>query len=313
MQTLNASLRLTHYLENNQTFPSHEDLLPHLEAEQDQHRLDLKALEEGGEVALGWRSEFLYRDRFNLAAADKDLVADGPAGPAAPAPIGGPFAVAWRNYMKSVFQKGFMYRLSCKPSVVLYIAENKTLSGKEDRMYQGEALGRKMAVVFFEDAEGGLVRRVNREGLAMEQQLLSLAELLQTIGGVELPADPERTAATTELLLESHYQHLELLRFTCTLEVAAPEVHVFSLEEQVNAEAAYALELPPDQRTKMVLARSLQQNHELNPEETLQGAWSLGLAELRLRGAHLFPAAPAPPAPAGRGRGARRGRGRGLS
>ena len=78
----------------------------------------------------------------------------------------------------------------------------------------------------------------------MEQQLLSLAELLQTIGGIELPADPERTAATTELLLESHYQHLGLLRFTCTLEVAAPEVHVFSLEEQGNAEAAYALELP---------------------------------------------------------------------
>ena len=114
-------------------------------------------------------------------------------------------------------------------------------------MYQGEALGRKMAVVFFEDAEGGMVRRVKRKSLAMEQQLLSLAELLQTIGGIELPADPERTAATTELLSESHYRHLELLRFTCTWEAAAPEVHVFSLEEQGNAEAALALELPPDQ------------------------------------------------------------------
>ena len=147
--------------------------------------------------------------------------------------------------MKSVFQKGFMYRLSCKPSVALYIAENKTLAGKEDRTYDGEALGRKLAVVFFEDAEGGLVRRVKRESLAMEQQLLSLAEVLHTIGGVELPADPGRTAAATELLLESHYQHLELLRFTCTLEVAAQEAHVSSLEEEGNAEAAMALELPP--------------------------------------------------------------------
>ena len=60
--------------------------------------------------------------------------------------------------MKSVFRKGFMYRLSCNPSAVVYIAENKTLSGKEDRTYEGEALGRKMAVVFFEDAEGGMVR-----------------------------------------------------------------------------------------------------------------------------------------------------------
>ena len=118
MQTLNASLCLTHYLENNQTCPSHESLLPHLEAERDQHRLDLKALErleEGEEVALGWRSEFLYRDGFNLAAADRDLVADDAGGPAAPVPIGGPFAVAWRNYMKSVFQKGKMYKNSCRP------------------------------------------------------------------------------------------------------------------------------------------------------------------------------------------------------
>jgi hypothetical protein len=98
------------------------------------------------------RSEFLYRNRFNLAAADRNLVADDVAAPAAPVPVGGPFALAWRNYMKSVFKKGFMYRLSCKPSVVLYIAENKTLAGKEDRTYEGEALGRKLAVVFFEAA-----------------------------------------------------------------------------------------------------------------------------------------------------------------
>ena len=51
--------------------------------------------------------------------------------------------------MKSVFQKGFMYRVSCNPSVVLYVAENKTLAGKEDRAYEGEAMGRNMALVFF--------------------------------------------------------------------------------------------------------------------------------------------------------------------
>jgi hypothetical protein len=58
IQTLNASLRLMHYMEHNQAFPSHEDLLPHLQAEREQHRVDLEALaalapEE--EVALGWR------------------------------------------------------------------------------------------------------------------------------------------------------------------------------------------------------------------------------------------------------------------
>ena len=60
MPPLNASLRLTHYLENNQALPSHEDLLPNLEAEREQHRVDLQAMErlEGDEeVALGWRSD----------------------------------------------------------------------------------------------------------------------------------------------------------------------------------------------------------------------------------------------------------------
>ena len=80
------------------------------------------------------KSEFLYRERFNLARTHRDVLVDvASAASAAPAAAGGPFAVAWRNYMRSVFQKGFMYRLSCKPSAILYIAENKTLAGKEDR------------------------------------------------------------------------------------------------------------------------------------------------------------------------------------
>ena len=41
-----------------------------------------------------------------------------------------------------------MYKLS-SPSAVFYIAENNALVGKADRAYEGEALGRKLAVVFF--------------------------------------------------------------------------------------------------------------------------------------------------------------------
>ena len=77
-----------------------------------------------------YRSEFLYRERFNLPGHRADVLDAGPGPPPVPAPVvGGPFAVAWRNYLKAVFQKGFMYKLACNPSVVLYIAENKTLAG----------------------------------------------------------------------------------------------------------------------------------------------------------------------------------------
>ena len=68
MQTLNAGLRLERYMENNQAFPSHEELLPNLEAEREQHRADLGALEteeEGEEVALGWRYDHTTMHRMH--------------------------------------------------------------------------------------------------------------------------------------------------------------------------------------------------------------------------------------------------------
>ena len=192
-----------------------------------------------------------------------------------------------------------MYRVSLKPSVVLYVAENKTLAGKEDRAYEGEALGRRLALVFFEDCDGGLVRRVDRGTLGMQQQLLTLAEILQTIGGVHLPPHAERTVAETELLLESHYQNLEIIRFECTHEPAAPHVHMYTLHDEAHAETAYCMSLNADQRTKMVLARALQRNDALREGETLQKAWGESLATLRGRTAHLFPPPAAPAVPPG--------------
>ena len=131
-------------------------------------------------IALGWRREFIYRERLGLSSRDSDLIVDGPPVHVAPA-VAASSAVAWRNYLKLVFQKGFMYRISYRPSVIIYVSENKTLAGKEDRFYDGDALGRKLVITFFEDADGGLVRRVDQEGFALRPQLLTVAEVLQTL------------------------------------------------------------------------------------------------------------------------------------
>ena len=130
--------------------------------------------------------------------------------------------------MKSVFKKGFMYKLSGK---LFYIAENKTLAGKEDRQYEGEAVGRKMAIIFFETAPGGMAVPTH-----MNQHLLSLAELMQEVGGCVVPPDPHRTAGDTELLLEAQYQDKELLRYKCMIEPEAPDLHTNSLHEEEPAE-----------------------------------------------------------------------------
>ena len=55
MHSLNSCLRLTHFLEHNQSFPSSDELFPNLQAERVEHQLGLEALEEAGDVAPGWR------------------------------------------------------------------------------------------------------------------------------------------------------------------------------------------------------------------------------------------------------------------
>ena len=70
--------------------------------------------------------------------------------------------------------------------------------------------------------------------------------------------------------MELHYQNLHIARFTCTLQPEAPEVHVYSFSDEVDAEEAMALEIAPDARTKMVLVRSLQRAEALQEDETLE-------------------------------------------
>ena len=78
--------------------------------------------------------------------------------------------------MKSVLHKGFMYQISEKPDTYIYVSENKTLAGKEDKALVGEATGRKLVVSFFELLDG-LAHRVDREGCTLRPQLLTLAEI----------------------------------------------------------------------------------------------------------------------------------------
>ena len=155
----------------------------------------------------------------------------------------------------------------------------------------------------------------------MKPQLLTTAELLQTCG-FALPADPERTSAEAELLLEAAYENLDIKRFAGNLEAGAAEVHTYSLADEQSAEEGHAAELAPQSRTKMVLARCLHRNEALEDGETLQTLWPQALATLQERATPFRVAPPAPLAPPvppalagarGRGRGRGRGRARGRA
>ena len=178
------------------------------------------------------RSAYVYQARFNLN--DLRLIhddADALAAPVALLPVATPFDTAWRNYLKLlVFEKGFMFRVGASPTY-LYVVENKTLPGKEDRSYEGEAVGRKLTLAFFEDTDAGLVRRVDRSTSGLSKQLLNVAEVLQSLGVVALPPDPNRTSAESELLYELAYRDLEVRKYRCTVEPAAG-VHLYELGDE---------------------------------------------------------------------------------
>ena len=153
---------------------------------------------------------------------------------------------------------------------------------------RGEATGRKLVVSFFETLHGALVRRVRRSGDSLHPQLLTIAEILQACG-LLLPPDPDRSSAAVELVLEARYQDLDIQRFTCQLDECALEVHTYRLSGEVLAEAAMTAEQKEGQRTKMMLARTLQRHGTLMPGETLQSTYALPLKTLVARAGPLLP------------------------
>ena len=93
--------------------------------------------------------------------------------------------------------------------------------------------------------------------------------------------DPSRTSAQTELLLEAKYLHLELRCHKGWPAPQAKDLNSYFLEGDENAEEALVEDLQPEDLTKMALARTLQRNDRLNPNETLRAAWAAKLDTLR--------------------------------
>ena len=263
------------------------------------------------------RSEWAYRERLGLAPGDHHLVADvEPRAVRAPRVLGtGPFVSAWRNYMKTLLKPTCFYAFEAKPDVLFYILENKTLAGREDRSEEGhqEAPGRKVTLCFFARVAElpGHVRHAVRGSSALTPSLLTLAEILHTVG-LGPPLDPEKGAAEQEILAEALYDTWPLLRYDGE-ETEGPERLLFLLGEGSNTEDAYLGDTGRT-LTKMTLARCLQRNGALGAGESLNSAWNQTLARLQARAAAWLPVVAPPAAPpaarGGRG-GAARGRGGG--
>ena len=309
MQALNAELRLRHYLEHNLEPPDFEDLNTHLIAERQDVRQRLQTLTDSKDIALGCRSSWIYRARLNLSAAEHRLVEalHDPTSTTGSEQYG----IAWRNYLRQVLTKDFIYTVSFKPSVFLYVVDNKIVAGREVRDGKVEALGSKLVFGLFEAMPGEphLFRRVHREIVGMRQDLLTLAELLATLG-CSLPEGLDLSANAREQMLEAYFQNLTISKWRVEEEVYHEEPLIFAITDEQDAEDAMAFKADAQACTKMTLARLMQRNDGLGEGQSLQDAFKLSKEDLIARSAHLFPAPVVEgPPPGPRGRGARGGRG----
>ena len=72
--TLNGSLRLMHYMENNPRFPRDDELLEHLETERAEHNIARHTLLAEEEVALGLRHMYPYIHMYTYIHIAKCIV-----------------------------------------------------------------------------------------------------------------------------------------------------------------------------------------------------------------------------------------------
>ena len=311
---LTAFLKCTSYLEKHDgEFPPDESLEEHLEASRAQLRWDYNEACQAEDLAPGWRQEMVWAGRFNLRSEDHGPL-EAPPQPAAPRQDTS-FGARWRNYIRTILRRGHWYAFASCPSVYFYVSENKVVAGRGSRG-EGEAVGRNLAVAFFEPlgtagpGEPRIVRRVLREDLSMKPRLLTIAELMSNCG-ILLPIDASRTAAESELALEEAFARSDLRKFTGHLETEAEEVHVYSLADEVPAEAAFLESEPIENLSKMALARLLELREEGGRRELFAMTWEALRARADM-GA-LDGAAGPPPQPGrrARGRGGKGAKGRG--
>ena len=301
LPSVNAFLRCTRFLEQHGgEFPSPEDLGPWLEAEQAHLRRARAAIDAEDEIAPGWRHRAVYLERFNLRAADLDLLG-GEGAPLELVSYRTSYQTSFSVYLRNTFQAQRFHQVpGVSTNLWVYVLDTKTLAGREPRDAL-DAQARPMVVSFFErdpsaDAMSLVVRRVNREADGMVTSVITAPELLVHLG-YPAPVDPNMSAADKELALEQAFLDLQTLVYMEATPLADQgQIHVYKLENAHDSEDAFMEAMPLAEHTKFSLARTLERRHGWD-KRTLQAQ----------RKAELLAHFPGEAPDAGRGRG--RGRG----
>ncbi len=136
-------------------------------------------------VAPGWRAAFPYLERFNLRAADLNLLGDMDPDEAI-VHFRNSYAETGSVYLRDTFlPRAFHQVPGVNPDIFIYVLENKTLPGREPRDRE-DAQSRPLVACFFERCPGAedelIVRRVDRASTGMSPKTVTPAELLLDLG-----------------------------------------------------------------------------------------------------------------------------------
>ena len=153
------------------------------------------------------------------------------------------------------------------------------MPGRETRA-EGEALGRSLAVAWFETKmetdEGIVVHRVERSSQALMMQLSTLAEILHVASEAYPALGAAAPARATKIAMEARYANIP--RYIHHAEHLWQEIDswMFLLTQSDPAETKYLAESDPQELTNMALARQL----ELLKGTNKRGAWQWPKARL---------------------------------
>ena len=211
---INCMLKLNSEMITKGGFPHDDALRPHIRDIRAELRREAAAIELEGAIAPGYRNDFMYRERFNLASADVDLLRQelhhGPS-------KGQTFESSREVYLRNLLQPYKLYAFMGiqRTYACFYVAENKSFAGK-DTPGEGEATGRFLSVAWLEATreldEGVFVQPVNPDTLHLELNTYTVAELLR-VAGHFLPIRDRESAKEVEVRYESEFLDFSLRVF----------------------------------------------------------------------------------------------------
>ena len=279
---LNAILRCQSYLRSHVDFPEAAVINPYLSLVSTGLRHQLNAVCADPSIARGYGMQSLYARRFNLRAADIDImktVLDEAHHEEDRTP-----AVAFSNYLRFMFEPNHIYGLSSttRPGMNFFLVMRVDAAPGRNQVKDGDARGRPLVVSWLEKidetVDGIRVRPTAPRVGELAVTSATIAEISKA-SGVFPALDPNADAATEEAIHEREFLSHAPLHFDSIRCPDSDGPWDFLLTNAEDAEQYAFNTRSIFVLTKMALARQLQLRDGTR-DEVRNARWGLTIDAL---------------------------------